>query len=1307
MKKYTVLVLLFFIVCIVQAQRNDNELNRDSVLDWRYITTLAKAQPYKPVKDNEVPGSNYSVWQQQATDILFKWVQQSVLPRGLVMRNLLRENQQWWLNGAPALHSYGIQLAGFPAHFVNGKLNLQCCEIGQYLSLGFNSFPGDYLRGGFNPDGLYFFAELPSFSTGDTDDKLRTEGVDKQILPQLHAYRTYLDHFHDSGKPWNRIGVVVAKNGEWPFKPVLIKDLAAYIDRQLTAFPGIEKKNPSEVKAAREALTRLKPFYNEVVKLKETNFNNAMLKDEDGHAIVNPGIIINGMQANKTFPEYRILVATTQSTIDQSRSDKPLWLYLNFSGNGTAVANPTQFDPLFSTERDFLVNTLLRNFNFDYASKWMSQPETMKSVVYNPVNAPARSSGNTITTPVATSPSVAAKNKDPFTILYEDFNGYATGTFSVKGWHTYGHDGHSFENAILNSVTGQSGKWITIPDAFTFYPDFSRPLPASFTVNYDVCFGSNISNKRTPIFFRLDTKDPNPKKSNPIDLHDINRSGFQFSIALSGESETGKRFMDIADKETTTASRITGLKANDIVQISIAVNGASVAVAVNGKEVMHDNNALPAGKTFKRYGWYSGDPAIYLSNIVIKSGTPVQPATQQAPLFTGIVKDPEPTAAKAFDESPYIFTPLAKSDAMTPVNYPANFRSTLPALPTSSKKVSAGLKMNYGFPVRSAALMSLSNTIVSANGFKKLIDSIQFLASNKLQASNTGKIDNYLKAKKVTGSTAIGNLAINAWIESRPTAAIYLFCKALQPDYTDMLTANNLASILITYGYAEKAIPVLLYIAKQTNGAPEALSNLANAWYNLGDLNTAMEYAGQCIAKDSLNSIANKVAAFAHLNKAAQSNNIAETEKAIVCLKQSLKSGYDKEASDILNKIEPDHKQSDDFANTNHKEFPMLKRLEIPAMPEDLHQMRSFDRQIEMEKTSLSKTTEEVFAAYKKIPAPNYKQTLASATQSPGIVLMMAKASAIISRSGQWYMKMKKDLEDIFLLNKKVLTDKHNEKMKAISKKYLALLNKLEGGEGKSDEEDKIEQLKAQRCEEENKELAAWLSDISKITNTFAQQSEYVSRIFCRDMANWGPLQQYDNSDRPFLEAQRIYLGDVYKILTFYTAIEPCIYPSRKIENNNDQKGPKEWEGQYCANFKGTAGLGLCKISFNCNSMSIAGGEGFVGELTLNYNEDGRFKDVTIGAGAGVEAHWGNKQIASLSASASVTEYITIGAGANGSISITDWGTAAGVGAGANIAEMVGGEANIFSGKLSAQSGVTAEGAIPDALKILLPDKGK
>ncbi|WP_449437539.1 hypothetical protein [Pedobacter steynii] len=69
MKRYLSIILMIY-VSIAQAQRNDTELNRDSVLAWKCLTNVPKQRVYKPIKDNETPGSTYTVWQQHTADML-------------------------------------------------------------------------------------------------------------------------------------------------------------------------------------------------------------------------------------------------------------------------------------------------------------------------------------------------------------------------------------------------------------------------------------------------------------------------------------------------------------------------------------------------------------------------------------------------------------------------------------------------------------------------------------------------------------------------------------------------------------------------------------------------------------------------------------------------------------------------------------------------------------------------------------------------------------------------------------------------------------------------------------------------------------------------------------------------------------------------------------------------------------------------------------------------------------------------------------------------------------------------------------
>ncbi|MBS1921869.1 MAG: hypothetical protein JST71_00555 [Bacteroidetes bacterium] len=611
MKKFA-LIILFVLGTFAMYAQSDMELNRDSVVGWQYIVNQINPKAvYKPIKSEFANGATYTVWQQQASDMLINWIEQSYLPRGLVMRTIAKNDSRWDVDKNGPLQSYGATFLGYEAHFVNGKINLHCCEQGQKLTAGFNEFPGVYVKG-FNPGGLYFFAENASFSSGDDDAQLQKEGIDKKIQSAVYPYRTYLDHYHNNGAQFNKIGIVVVKNGEWPFKPVLVKDAIAFIQQQLTDYPSILQKNPYQAPEINKAIEKLKPYYNQVAKLKSNTAFGNLIRDDNGHAILNPSDIINADPPNKTFPEYYILVTTTKQTIDQSKSDNPLWLYFNLTPQTDFIGTTAKFDTKFGTGEQHMVYELLNNFNFDFVAKWLAQPDARKTMIYTAINKPARTTGNNMSSKMVVSSATAAKEKDPNTILYEDFEGYGAGPLSVKNWHSYRNGGHSFENASVCSPDGQSAKWIYIPEKFTFYPDLKKQLPANFTVNYDVYFGKNIPNKRSSFYIRLSTE-------NYIDMNDINRNGFDFLLALSGEAETNKRFMKKGIDEKIQDFHVANLKSGEAAHVSISVQGPAIAVSVNGKQIAIDNSVLPAGVRFTKIGWYCGQKDIYLGNVYIQA----------------------------------------------------------------------------------------------------------------------------------------------------------------------------------------------------------------------------------------------------------------------------------------------------------------------------------------------------------------------------------------------------------------------------------------------------------------------------------------------------------------------------------------------------------------------------------------------------------------------------------------------------------------------------------------------------------------
>lgn len=141
---YLIAISLVLFSKQVNARQGDLELNRDSVVGWRYVINPPNPNAfYKPIKGQYANSDYYSVWQQQATDMLINWILQSYLPRGLVMSTIAKNDDRWHVDaiigsgandsvsvtncGTKAGVSAGTNVrdAGGEANILSGKLSAQ------------------------------------------------------------------------------------------------------------------------------------------------------------------------------------------------------------------------------------------------------------------------------------------------------------------------------------------------------------------------------------------------------------------------------------------------------------------------------------------------------------------------------------------------------------------------------------------------------------------------------------------------------------------------------------------------------------------------------------------------------------------------------------------------------------------------------------------------------------------------------------------------------------------------------------------------------------------------------------------------------------------------------------------------------------------------------------------------------------------------------------------------------------------------------------------------------------------------------
>lgn len=116
---------------------------------------------------------------------------------------------------------------------------------------------------------------------------------------------------------------------------------------------------------------------------------------------------------------------------------------------------------------------------------------------------------------------------------------------------------------------------------------------------------------------------------------------------------------------------------------------------------------------------------------------------------------------------------------------------------------------------------------------------------NKLLAKgNAGEIAEYKKQiAKTPGANEIGNAVTQFMLKGYQYATMALSMKAVLIDPVNTNYQNNMTALLTQYGYAEYAMPVLEKLVTEFPNSSTVLNNLAYAWFNLGEINKAKQFA--------------------------------------------------------------------------------------------------------------------------------------------------------------------------------------------------------------------------------------------------------------------------------------------------------------------------------------------------------------------------------------------------------------------------------------------------------------------------------
>ena len=642
-------------------------------------------------------------------------------------------------------------------------------------------------------------------------------------------------------------------------------------------------------------------------------------------------------------------------------------------------------------------------------------------------------------------------------------------------------------------------------------------------------------------------------------------------------------------------------------------------------------------------------------------------------------KSVSPVVAPTEIVSNYSLSYLPKLTKLTALTVPDDMKPSLAPFANNYNNAAPAATFSFTIPPLSPKLNQLPQPLTTES-YKTYIQQLYTSISKAVKPNEKKKADDYVKNKKLTQSKDISNSALASWLQNAPAASLYLYSKAVVANPSDALAANNFSAFLMMGGLPEKSIPVLEYWNKQKPGEATLLSNLGNAYYRLGDVDKAMKYLQQCVQYDTLNPIANKMLCLMYLKK-------GNTKKAEEHGTKSLTTSYDEQVVAILRQLDNKTKPGEIMSRLPVIEFPMLKRIRLPAMPSNLDDMEQFAIELEAEKKSMEMTIADIDSKTPKIN-DDLSQKLLMASLKKSISPLRIKAQYIIMDEMQSYQRESIRESDVFNYQLKKLAKPFNINTTAISKKYAEKLNKLEGGE--AGDEDEIAALELAKCREINAEIEKYLAGLSPLVNGYAQRQEFIARKFYREYANWAPYWMPETTIS-FPSIERDYLEAVSNILSQYTIISKENCTPFEPKPKKDGKLQK-WEDEFCANFKGKIGIGPAKMTWTCNSWGIEGGEGIVGEFEMNFAEDGAFEDFTIGGGLGETWNLGGGEMAHIEAGASIKEFIKVGPDkTTGKWGVNDFGLKSEVSIEANIGK-VSGEIKVVELSVAVNAGLDAGG---------------
>ena len=285
-----------------------------------------------------------------------------------------------------------------------------------------------------------------------------------------------------------------------------------------------------------------------------------------------------------------------------AKTGAPQWILVEWSSE---LQHPT-------SKR--LHDAIINNFDFEYLHDYFFAPEKVKGRPYAPLRNPAA------VEPVVTteaSASSKARAADPNVYFFDDFSTTPVGKTPVGWKSTLNNAGAS---STVVTIDGMAGQWATTSGFLLTPGQLKMPLPADFTVTYDLVASANYTWGARGMTFKLSNGAVNAFRGSFVSLKLRPGSG-----SADGEAELEAEFPKAQGYLSRSKwFKVPGFsdKAQSTVAVMIVKQGERLEVFLNKAKVFESDKAVPAGLLFDQLslnhgGTFDANSRMFIGNLTI------------------------------------------------------------------------------------------------------------------------------------------------------------------------------------------------------------------------------------------------------------------------------------------------------------------------------------------------------------------------------------------------------------------------------------------------------------------------------------------------------------------------------------------------------------------------------------------------------------------------------------------------------------------------------------------------------------------